>query len=258
MGLRRTASSTYERTTETCIMASALRNHTDVTPPHLRYSFKPPLGSSHHWALSQLSQGARHKRILDVGPGIGWLGESLKTQQPDSLVTVEIDRRAHDHLRNHYEEVYTDLEELQGRTFDVIAALDLLEHLPNPAEYLAKLRSMLAPGGVILVSVPNIAHWSVRIPLFLWGSFRYSEIGILDHSHLRFFCRSSFRELCRSLPDARLAQLSVSIEPAELVLPLWVSKSFFFRWSLPIRYWLAQRMPGLLGYQHLARIESTI
>jgi len=239
-------------------MVFPLSNRFNATAPHLRYGFKPQRGSSHHWAISQLSEGVYRKSVLDVGPGSGWLGEALKHQEPNSLVTIEIDLRAHEHLKTHYHEVHSDLTGVRGRRFDIITALDLLEHLPEPAEFLHELGGLLAPGGCILLSVPNIAHWSVRLPLFFWGSFRYTEKGILDRSHLHFFSRSSFRELCCSVPNSKLAELSASIEPAELALPSWVSQIVLFRWSLSGRHWLAQRMPGLLGYQHLARIESTL
>ncbi len=48
----------------------------------------------------------------------------------------------------------------------------------------------------MIVSLPNVAHWSMRISLLL-GQFRYSESGILDRDHLRFFTHASARELLR-------------------------------------------------------------
>ena len=71
-------------------------------------------------------------------------------------------------------------------TYDAVLMLDVLEHLVDPADVLRRVRSTLRPGGVGLVSLPNVAHWSVRKELAM-GRFRYTPSGLLDATHLRFF-----------------------------------------------------------------------
>ncbi len=78
--------------------------------------------------------------------------------------------------------------------FDVVLFSDVLEHLVNPSKVLVSVRSILAPGGVVCASIPNIAHGSVRLSL-LQGEFRYREKGLLDGTHLRFFTRAGIEEL---------------------------------------------------------------
>lgn len=226
-------------------------------PPQVRYKFKSLPGSSHSWALRHLLADITDKSMLDVGAGGGTIGRIVRSHKPQNMTAVEIDIRAHDTLRTTYDSVVTGLESLENSRFDWIVALDILEHLTNPEEYLKHLRKLLAPGGRILLSVPNVAHWSVRFPLFFFGSFEYRSIGIMDASHLYFFTRKRFQRLCASLEQIEITELSASIEPFELALPKWVGKNWVYRSLIPLRHTCARLFPGLLAYQHLALIKST-
>jgi SAM-dependent methyltransferase len=237
------------------VTASA-RIQTHTKGAHERYPFKPLRGSSHSWALAQLKGRVEGKRVLDVGAGSGWLGAAVRSEAPSALIAIEIDQLAHPSLSGIYDCVHTDPSSLMGQQFDFIVLLDVLEHVPEPLLFLLELRRTLAPGGLMLISVPNVAHWSVRLPLFFWGSFEYQNLGIMDRTHLQFFSRKSFRRLCGSLCDCTLQSLSASIEPFELALPQWVSRSRVYTSLIPLRLLVARKLPGLMAYQHLAIIEA--
>jgi SAM-dependent methyltransferase len=81
-----------------------------------------------------------------------------------------------------------------GESFDVVVAADVLEHVRSPERILEDIRSLLAPGGSLLVSVPNFGHWYPRARVAL-GRFDYDRRGILDKDHVRFFTRRSFERL---------------------------------------------------------------
>jgi len=237
-------------------MLSILKNTADV-PAHERYHFKPLRGSSHWWALGNLRGHVTGKRILDIGAGGGGIGRAIKGEGPQQLVAVELDTRSHGVLQESYDLVTTDVLPILEMRFDWILLLDVLEHLPRPLQYLQDLRSLLTPGGSILVSVPNVAHWSVRFPLFFLGSFEYQALGIMDGTHLHFFSRKGFLRLCNCLKDTKITELSASIEPFELVLPRWAADNALYRALLPVRHQLARTLPGLLAYQHLAVIRAS-
>jgi SAM-dependent methyltransferase len=199
------------------------------------------------------------KRVLDIGAGGGNIGRMIRPEGPRELVAVEIDTRAHPLLSKTYTEVHTSIEPLSGRQFDYVLLLDLLEHLSDPFDFIQRLQPLLAPGARLVISVPNVAHWSVRIPLFFLGRFEYRSRGILDQTHLFFFTRKRLRDLCTSIPGATLESVSASIEPVELALPRWVSNNAIFQGLARVRKVVAELLPGLMAYQLLTvvRVQET-
>jgi len=85
----------------------------------------------------------------------------------------------------------------RGAAFDGVVFKDVLEHVADPAALLRDARSLLRPGGRVIASIPNVAHWTVRLRL-LFGHFDYTPTGLLDATHLRFFMEASVRALFRT------------------------------------------------------------
>jgi 2-polyprenyl-3-methyl-5-hydroxy-6-metoxy-1,4-benzoquinol methylase len=83
-------------------------------------------------------------------------------------------------------------------SIDMILCLDVLEHLVDPQKVVTYLDTLLAPGGVIIASIPNVRHNSVVIPLVFKNQWEYKTVGVLDNTHLRFFVKSTAIELMRS------------------------------------------------------------
>jgi SAM-dependent methyltransferase len=154
--------------------------------------------------------------------------------------------------------VVADLEAappLLDGPFDAIVYGDVLEHLSDPRAALVALDRTLAPGGIVIVSVPNVAHLWVRLSL-LAGRFDYADRGILDRTHLRFFTR---RTLVAFLHSAGLtvAELRVTPVPLPLVVPpRWHGAGLRGLHDLSAR--VARLWPGGLAYQFVAvcRVEG--
>jgi 2-polyprenyl-3-methyl-5-hydroxy-6-metoxy-1,4-benzoquinol methylase len=83
----------------------------------------------------------------------------------------------------------------ENSQFDVIICGDVLEHLVNPYKTLKLLKTYLKPNGVIIASIPNIREFKTMKKIFFQGDFRYEDSGILDRTHLRFFCKKNIIEL---------------------------------------------------------------
>jgi len=81
------------------------------------------------------------------------------------------------------------------KSFDVILCGDVLEHLIDPYKIVKKMKFFLKNNGVIIASLPNIRQIHMMIQIYFKGDFRYEEVGILDKTHLRFFCKKNMIEL---------------------------------------------------------------
>ena len=226
-----------------------------IKPPLERYQEKPFNGSSHVWAIDRLSQLPRDTTLLDIGAGSGIMGRKGEEFGFPRRVAIEIDEGAQRHIAPFYSKVVSELEELSGERFDVVLLLDVLEHLPDPFSFLKSVENFVKPQGTILVSVPNIAHWSVRFPL-LFGWFEYTDRGILDRTHLQFFTRRRFRELLKNCSQCSLVSESSSIEPIEFLLPTRIWENSLFQALSRVRVALAECLPGLLAYQHLGVLRK--
>ena len=147
------------------------------------------LNSPHTLAVLSIPPGST---VLDVGCGPGVVARAL-TARGCKVWGLEREPARANSARNHCVEVLeADVEavslseEFAGRSFDVVLFLDVLEHLRDPQAALAGAEAVLAPGGRVLLSVPNVTHGALRLEL-LSGKFRYRASGLLDRGHLRFF-----------------------------------------------------------------------
>ncbi len=217
------------------------------------YPFKPQPGSSHRWALETAAALAGPLDVLDVGAGPGHVARALRAGRGDVRVwAVEPDPTSARALEGSVEEVHPTLDGVTRDAFDLALLLDVLEHVPDPAALLAEVVARVRPGGALLVSVPNVAHWSVRASL-LAGRFDYAPRGIMDRTHLRFFTRRTFRALLAGAGLEVVAE-DAAIAPVEQVLG---TVDAVAPWALGrgLRRTAARTLPGLLAYQLLAHVK---
>ena len=209
--------------------------------------------------------------VLDVGCGAGAMGEAME-RLGNKVTGVDLDEQAivvaGGRMSRALVGDVTDVDAVArsaGTGFDRIVFADVLEHLPDPAPVLARYRALLAPGGRLLISLPNVAAWTVRLSL-LCGRFEYAESGILDRTHLRFFTRGSAR---RMIEEAGYTVERRGLTP-HLVRALWPliravlrrrdgaggaavldspAYRIYRRWVEPVETLLARLAPGLLACQ---------
>jgi 2-polyprenyl-3-methyl-5-hydroxy-6-metoxy-1,4-benzoquinol methylase len=155
------------------------------------------LNTSQSLAILSVPPGSR---VLDVGAADGSVARLL-TERGCRVSAIEIDEGAAREASKFCEQVVIgDIEQLDlaqalnGRRFDAVLLLDVLEHLRDPVDVLTRSAALLDDGGKVIASIPNVAHAAVRLSL-LRGTFQYTDTGLLDRTHLRFFDRQAVEDL---------------------------------------------------------------
>ncbi|MBV8265096.1 MAG: class I SAM-dependent methyltransferase [Planctomycetaceae bacterium] len=189
------------------------------------------------------------RRILDLGCGTGSLGRAVKARQMTEVTGVTYSTTEADEARLHLDRVIvSDLNTynpIDLGQFDCIVCSHVLEHLYWPAELLRSMYPVLDPGGRLVVALPNPLVWRQRVR-FLCGQFRYTDGGLMDSTHFRFFDWSTARAL---VTGAGFREVSADADggfPLARLLP-------------GIGGWLSQAAvrvaPGLFGWQFVIIAE---
>lgn len=237
---------------------SSFRGFLSAQPSSDRYDGTTDDPDNSAWKISTLiPKGAR---VLDVGCGPGSFAKLLQELRGCAVVGIEPDpdraRVATDRgidVRCGY--LTSELLSSLG-SFDVVIFADVLEHVSNPSALVALAAKALRPGGAVIVSVPNVAHWSVRWNL-LRGKFDYEPTGIMDVTHLRWFTEASivrfFREIGYVVTDVDytiLLGLRVYSE-------WWPWKSLGQSRKRRLLRFLVRRLPKLFGCQIIIRASPS-
>jgi SAM-dependent methyltransferase len=194
----------------------------------------------------------RVDRVLEIGCGSGSTMRWLRNQRTlQHAIGIELFSDAAERATSTFDSVLTgDIETmvLPEDKFDLIIALDVLEHLIDPWSVVARLHSVLRPDGAIVVSLPNVGHYSVSVPLAMRGKWNYAEDGLLDRTHLRFFTRRTAIDL--------LTCSGLVMDKIEYVRRGPMLRSAMARWyALKFLTWMLPR--HLFDWQFLIRLKAS-
>lgn len=228
------------------------RNY-DLNAVGVKYPSKFSDPYSSHTLLFQRLQrlSLRGKTVLELGVGDSALTRRLHDE--GAIVDcVELDASAADGAAPFARHVWNEslaiasVERIKER-YDVVIAADILEHLLYPEEILSKLKTCVKKGGLLLVSLPNVANVYVRLNLVL-GRFPYHFKGLLDRTHLHFYTRKTAERLMTKTGWEIAARDCTSI-PVVMVFPFLRRRGF--GWLLHLWRGVTLLLPGLLCYQYL-------
>lgn len=142
-----------------------------------------------------------NKIVLELGCAAGAMSQVLKEHYGCRITGIEYDAEAAELARPFCEQLHvanldhTPASELVGeQRFNVVLMADVIEHLRDPQAQLQDVRGLLQPNGLLVISIPNVAHNGL-IAQLLCGQFNYTATGLLDNTHIRFFTAHSLNTL---------------------------------------------------------------
>ena len=134
--------------------------------------------------------------VLDLGAGSGALLARLRDAGFSDLSAVELDTDAFrlPGVVASAIDLNTDFAAFFSRQFPVVTAIEIMEHLDCPRQFLREIWRLLEPNGHLVLSAPNIAHWMGRVSFLTRGEMRYFKesdyhscrhISPMNLTHLR-------------------------------------------------------------------------
>jgi len=163
-----------------------------------------------------------YNRILEIGCGSGETLYLLKRKNKANYVAgIDIISLEQYKLLDKF--ICCDIEEKVANLpfpenfFDIIICADVLEHLIDPWKVVKELKKYLKPSGYFIASIPNIREVKTMISIFLKGDFKYTQEGILDITHLRFFCKKNIEELFLGA-DYKIRKITYKLPPKRNLL----------------------------------------
>ena len=141
--------------------------------------------------------------ILEFGCANGRMTQYMSEALSCHVFIVEYEKKAYNDAMRYAEKgicddimSYTWLDTFKDYRFDYIIFADVLEHLYSPQEVLSNTRKLLKDNGMVLISVPNVCHNDVIARLYM-NSFVYTDVGLLDDTHIRFFSEKTLGSFCK-------------------------------------------------------------
>lgn len=141
-------------------------------------------------------------RVLELGCASGYMAGFLEQERQCRVTGLEYDPASAAVAAQRCSEVHVvdlDAPDALGvaegsAPYDVVYAANVLEHLKHPEQVLQGVHSLLTAEGLLLVVLPNIAHWGARLRL-LRGRFEYTDYGLMDRTHVHFYTVPTGRRL---------------------------------------------------------------
>jgi len=210
---------------------------------------------------------AAGSKVLDVGTGAGDLAHGLKEQGYD-VSALDIDPSACKHAEVEVTrcDVMSGLPHEDG-TFDMLTALELIEHMEDPFKAVREFHRVLKPGGLLLLTTPNCGNIEKRILYLYTGSLTHAleyepsgpkaggahhHIAPMTLPVLKYLLETNgFRveHITTANPKTRIWLL------APLVALIWLYLHVFWSRKRRERYHLAEQMKVIMGGRSLVAVS---
>lgn len=218
-----------------------------------KWGFDPNY-SSHvrHEVIGMINSPAHAElNVLEVGCACGGTLLEIKNQYPNAnLYGIELNphsaKMASLIADVRAENIEQEVLAYPQHHFDYIIFADVLEHLYDPWFVVRNMTKYLKHGGKLLISIPNVMHYSLLRDT-INGNWTYTDAGLLDRTHVRFF---TLNEVGRMMRQAGYKNLNVS---SNTVLMSEEDKEFV---NKLVSLSNGTSPDEFIAYQYLVRAES--
>ena len=198
--------------------------------------------------------------VLDLGFGNGANSLFLKSTYPNARfdgITVSEEELAIG--KNIFDNAWlynieNGIDDLPANAmYDIIIASHVFEHLRYPDECLRMLATRLKVGGYIIIAVPNILFYDQRFK-FIRGSFDYTDTGVMDKTHLKFFTYDSIETVL----DVKGSGLKKIAKIADAKIPFLPTRRITSLNALnrKVDKALGPAFPNLFGWQIIIKLQK--
>ena len=186
-------------------------------------------------------------KILDCGCGAGDNAQYLMEKGAIVTgITISIAEKgfAEKFCRKvHLANLETGIPDEITDKFDYIIMSHVLEHLVNPIPLLNDSKRLLQKNGRLVIALPNFLIYYNRLKI-LKGNFKYTDGGIMDETHVRFYSPSLVNDLI--LNNGLLIERILN----DGEVPFWIFRKILSeKFKLKITNYLTNKYPSLFSYQ---------
>jgi len=235
-------------------------------------TYNVPINSENDARFIAIEYIIPNKKILDVGCACGDFATVLKEKKPSKIWGMEYNQGSIDIARKTrmFEDIYRiDLNNFDSQNFqnfygffDYIIFGDVLEHINAPKMTLDLFKKFLKDDGFFILSIPNIAHASIKSNLLL-DDFTYTPCGLLDETHIKFF---TYKSIPSFLADIDLEidkcqftfQDKIGLQPSNPydILPIEVQKYIFEDYHSYVCQYVMKAEKTTLSHQEVLKINE--
>ncbi len=139
---------------------------------------------------------SRRGRVLEIGCGEGrFIGSLTGVDESWGIEPSPAAEVARTHLTRVFQATFdAAASELPTGYFDLVICNDVIEHMPDHAKFFADIGKYMAPGGMIIGSIPNVRFYNNMFQYLFERDWHYTDFGILDRTHMAFFTRKSLQK----------------------------------------------------------------
>lgn len=200
----------------------------------------------HEFTFNYLKRFDREIKILILGSGPGAFEKRLINGQFKNITSSDVNKNLFIKKNNNHKFVIADLNKDFSKKFkekfDLIIALEVVEHLYSPHHFLSEIKKLIKTSGTIIVSTPNLQSYQSRVSVALFSyppTFneeikKYGHVSPIYDNIFRFLIKDNNLKLIKRIPVGSYIDY-FWWKPAYIMIPYFIIRMIISTILLPTR-----------------------